>query len=96
MIFIALSLNNKAEIDGLAVAIAKARVGCHLTRVAILSAHINELRFYYQCAVPLGACFLSVTFDISSRLRFVEDSDMFFQKHGAFQKESDTINTVLS
>jgi len=30
--------------------------------VAILSAHINELRYYYLCAVPLGAGFLSVPF----------------------------------
>ncbi len=53
---------NKAEIDGFAIAILIACEGGHFTRVAILSAHINELRIYYQCAVPLGAGFLSVTF----------------------------------
>ena len=53
---------NKAEIDGFAIAIATAREGGHFKRVVILSAHINELRFYYLCAVPSGTSFLYVPF----------------------------------
>ena len=61
-------LKNEAEIDGFTFAIAKACAGSHITRVAILSAHINELRFYYLCAVPLGAGFLSVTFCYENKM----------------------------
>ena len=42
---IELSMYAKAEIDGLECAISTARAGSHLKWVAILSAHINALRF---------------------------------------------------